>query len=111
MMNGIIFMVQGSATDPYKVTFSKEGKNLTAFCTCPAGQNGQYCKHRFRILAGDPTGITSNNLEEVNTVASWLAGTDVEVALKQVKEAELVLRKAEMEVSKLKKILARAMRN
>lgn len=110
-MIGIIFMVQGSATDSYKVTFSKERKNLTAFCTCPAGQNGQYCKHRFRILAGDPTGITSSNLEEVKTVASWLGGTDVEVALKQVKEAELVLRNAEKEVSKLKKILARTMRN
>ena len=44
-------------------------------------------------------------------VASWLAGTDVEAALKQVKEAELILRKAEKEVSKFKKNLARAMRN
>ena len=110
-MDSIIFFVQGSAPDPYKVTFSKEGNNLTAFCTCPAGENGQYCKHRFRILAGDPTAITSGNLEEVKTVASWLAGTDVEGALKQVKDAELLLRKAEKELSKFKKNLARAMRN
>lgn len=110
-MVSIIFFVQGSAPDPYKVTFSKEGNNLTAFCTCPAGENGQYCKHRFRILSGDSTGISSGNLEEAKMVASWLAGTDVEVALKQVKEAEFLLRKAEQEVSKLKKNLARAMRN
>jgi hypothetical protein len=41
------FLVQGSAPSPCKVVFVKEDKNLTATCTCPAGQNGQYCKHRF----------------------------------------------------------------
>ena len=81
------------------------------FCTCPAGLNGQYCKHRFRILDGDSTGIISNNLEDVKTVASWMTGSDIEVAIKRVKELELNLRKIEAEMSMLKKQVAKAMRD
>jgi hypothetical protein len=107
----ITFLVQGSSPTPYKVKFTKTGSNISAFCTCPAGINGQYCKHRFRILDGDSTGIISNNLEDIKTVASWMTGSDIEVAIKRVKELELSLRKVEAELSKLKKQVAKAMRD
>jgi uncharacterized Zn finger protein len=48
-MEEICFLVQGSAEEPYKVTFRKKGNNLSAYCTCPAGENGQYCKHRIEV--------------------------------------------------------------
>ena len=52
-MERIDFLVQGSAFHPYEVKFLKRSeKNLSAYCTCPAGDNGQYCKHRFSILEG-----------------------------------------------------------
>jgi hypothetical protein len=105
------FLVQGSAPNPYEVLFVKEGSNLTALCTCPAGENGQYCKHRFRILSGSAEGIVSDNSAEVKIVESWLSGTDIEIALKEVREAEAVFEKAEKELAKLKKKLARAMRS
>ncbi len=98
----IEFLVQGSAEEPYAVTFNKNGNNLTAHCTCPAGQVGQYCKHRFGILKGISKGIVSGNESQVITVADWLPGTDVEIALNEVEEAEKVY---EMEVKKLKKVL------
>jgi uncharacterized Zn finger protein len=60
-MEETYFIVQGSADEPYKVTFRRKGNNLSAYCTCPAGENGQYCKHRFRILAGCDDGIVSEN--------------------------------------------------
>lgn len=107
----VTFLVQGSAPTPYKVKFAKTGSNISAFCTCPAGINGQYCKHRFRILDGDPTGIISNNLEEVRVVASWMIGSDIEVAINRVKELELNLKKVEAELSMLKKQVAKAMRD
>lgn len=53
-MEDICFLVQGSAEEPYKVTFKKNGSNLSAYCTCPAGENCQFCKHRFRMaLSGN----------------------------------------------------------
>lgn len=62
------FLVQGSALEPYKVTFKKVGGNLSAYCTCPAGENGMYCKHRFNILEGSTKGIVSGNEADVQIV-------------------------------------------
>ena len=108
-MEEIYFLVQGSAAEPYKVTFRKKGNNLSAYCTCPAGENGQYCKHRFRILDGFDDGIVSNNNNEVAIVKTWLAGTDVEAVLLEVAEKEKALEKAKKDLSIIKKKLARTM--
>ena len=77
-MEEITFLVQGSAIDPYRVTFTKNKNNLNAFCTCPAGENGQYCKHRLAILGGDVSAITSKNELEVETVgkSGWAMDRD-----------------------------------
>ncbi|MDO8282550.1 MAG: hypothetical protein Q7U10_08005 [Thermodesulfovibrionia bacterium] len=108
-MDKIIFLVQGSAEEPYKVTFQKNGNNLSAYCTCLAGNNGQYCKHRFRILAGSTEGIVGDNKIAVDEVKSWLSGTDVESALIQVTEKERAFDEAKKALSNAKKKLAKAM--
>lgn len=108
-MEDICFLVQGAAEEPYEVTFKKNGSNLSAYCTCPAGDNGQCCKHRFRILDGCDDGIVSDNKEEVIIVKSWLSGTDVEAALNEVAEKERALEKVKQDLSAAKKKLARIM--
>ncbi|MFH1702022.1 MAG: SWIM zinc finger family protein [Nitrospirota bacterium] len=108
-MEEIYFLVQGSAEEPYKVTFKKNGSNLSAYCTCPAGENGQYCKHRFRILDGCNEGIVSANKDEVMIIRSWLCGTDVEAALMEVAEKERIFEKVKKDLSIAKKKLARVM--
>ena len=110
-MDTIRFRVQGSASLPYEVTFRKEGANLSAFCTCPAGENGQYCKHRFRILEGRTEGIVGGSAEEVRTVVSWLPGTDVATAMAAVVAAERDCERAKNVLSHAKKSLAAAMRS
>src|SRR6266513_1250299 len=93
-MEALEFLVQGSAIEPYRVSFRRNGRNLSAYCTCPAGENGMYCKHRIRILQGLAEAVVSDNTKDVSTVAGWLAGTDVEAALGNViflgKEAERI---------------------
>lgn len=108
-MDTLQFLVQGSAKEPYQVTFQKRGSNLSARCTCPAGENRQYCKHRFRILEGEADGIVSANADSVPVVVGWLTGTDVEVAMQAVLDAEQALEKAKASASKAKKALAAAM--
>lgn len=103
--------VQGSAEEPYSVEFRKDGANLTAYCSCPAGEVGQYCKHRLRILQGDLEGVVGDRAKDVKLVASWLAGTDVEAAMAELARAEAVLEQAKKDVSLLKKKLARALTN
>ena len=104
------FLVQGSAADPYEVHFiQKDGSNLSAYCSCPAGSNGMYCKHRMNILAGLVDGIVSPNAQDVATVHSWLPGTDIERAMQEVvaleKEAEAIKKR----LGSAKKSLAKAM--
>ena len=108
--NKLIFMVQGSACDPYKVTFQKVGSKLSAFCTCPAGENGQYCKHRFNILNGVSESIINEKYHESEILKSWLTGTDVEVALNEVVIAEEEFEVAKRNLAAAKRELAKAFR-
>lgn len=107
----ITFEVQGSAPSPYRVTFENRGAgNLAAFCTCPAGQNGQYCKHRFSIMGGDAAGIVSGNEPEVQMIVGWLKGSDVERKLGELSEAERQLDAAKRAVSRAKQAVAQSLR-
>lgn len=103
-------LVQGSAVEPYKVVFERNGSNLNAFCTCPAGSNGQYCKHRFRILSGNPEGIVSGDLALLPAVVDWLVGTDVEYAIRELSRAEDALSSAKKALKDAKISLAIALR-
>lgn len=108
-MDEIKFLVQGSAPEPYLIVFRKNGNNLTGLCNCPAGENGMYCKHRFRILAGSNEGIVSDNINDVDIVKNWVKGSDVEKALDEMHQAEADLEKMKKKVSALKKKLARTL--
>ena len=111
-MDEIGFEVLGSAPEPYRVTFVKRSPtNLSAYCSCPAGENGQYCKHRFAILDGVENNLVSSNLSDIKIVQSWLPGTDVETALLRVRELEKKAEKIKRELSSPKHDLARAMRD
>jgi uncharacterized Zn finger protein len=106
-MDQVEFSVQGSAPSPYDVTFRRDVDIISAVCTCPAGQNGQFCKHRAAILANITRGIVSDNADQVSVVVSWLPGTTAAKALEAVAEAELAVECAKAGLIKAKKALAR----
>ena len=108
-MEQIDFVVRGSSSGTYEITFIKDGDSLTALCTCPAGQFGNSCKHRVAILDGRSESISGDNADKVPTVTSWLVGTDVEAALSELREAEKIKGFPRDEIALLKKKLARAM--
>ena len=111
-MQEIRFLVQGSAPEPYEVSFVKRTKNnLSAYCTCPAGENGQYCKHRFNILAGVTKGIVNLNEADVDRVTNWLPGTDVEVAIENMRMLEKEAEKIKLALATAKKEVAKTMRD
>lgn len=102
-------MVKGSSGDAYEITFIKDGKSLTALCTCPAGTYGNLCKHRVAILDGKTKAISSDNADQVPKVIEWLSGTDVEAALSELRAAEKSKEHTKEEILRLKKKVARAM--
>lgn len=111
-MEEIIFEVQGSAPQPYRVSFVRRSNaNLSAYCTCPAGENGQYCKHRFTIMEGGQKGIVSTNVSDVKIIQSWLIGTDIEKALLKLRGIEKEAERIKNELSLAKKNLSKALRD
>ncbi len=105
----IRFLVQGSAPEPYEVTFVRKGKELTAFCTCQDEQNRSHCKHRVNILEGSQKNIVSDNVSDVAKVQSWLPGSSMQQALRHVKICEARVKAANWEFSDAKRKLAEAM--
>lgn len=103
------FLVKGSASDPYQVSFSKDGTTVLAFCSCPAGKNGQYCKHRLGILAGSIASIVSENTADVGKVAAWLPGSEIETALAEIARLEDQAEALKKEIIYAKKVLAKIM--
>ena len=111
-MQEATFLIQGSADEPYIVRFiRKSPTNLSAYCSCPAGQNGQYCKHRTTILAGDDCNVVSNNIADIARVQEWSKGTDIQSALNEIHEFEHQLFELKELLKKSKKKLAIAMRD
>lgn len=108
-MKQLDFVVRGSSSGTYEITFIKDGDSLTALCTCPAGQFGNFCKHRMAILDGNSDSISSSNADQVPTVTEWLVGTDVEAALAELREAGKIAAFPKDELAILKRKLARAM--
>jgi uncharacterized Zn finger protein len=110
-MERIDFLVTGSSPEPYQVTFTKKGDNISMYCSCPAGENGQCCKHRFAILAGSLGNVVSSNEEDIALVSSWLPGSDIETAWVEVKRLEHEAEQIKSQLSQAKKVLAKAMRD
>ncbi len=108
-MQELIFHVKGSAREPYEVIFIKDGDSLTAICNCPAGAHGNACKHRLGIREGKPSGIVSDNVDQVPTIGEWLKGTDVEETLSALRTLEKDADATKADVSAAKRKLARAM--
>lgn len=108
-LDELTFQVKGSSAEPYELTFIKDGDSLTALCSCPAGQYGNFCKHRIAILDGSSKAIVSDNQDQVTTVVSWLQGTDVAAALTEFRVIEASSESSKSALMAAKRKLAKAM--
>lgn len=101
-----VFKIQGSADQPYVVAIEKSGDALHATCSCPAGQVGQYCKHRVALLHGVVDGIVDG---DINAIAGWLTGTRLEGLFHEIAALEDQQEALKKKISSVKKQLAREM--
>ena len=108
-MEQLTILVKGSSADPYELTFIKDGDSLTALCSCPAGSFGNVCKHRVAVLDGDASAVLEEDASKVATVVDWLAGTDVEKALAEMRATDANAEASKADRASAKKALARAM--
>lgn len=108
-MEQLSIRVKGSSADPYETIFIKDGESLTALCDCPAGSFNNVCKHRVNILDGDTSAVLEEDTAKVQQVVEWLVGTDVEAALRELRDIEARKDVPKEEVVTAKRKLARAM--
>lgn len=108
-MPELLFQVQGPQ-NPLEVTIRKNGKNLTATCTCSSGVD-DICQHRINILSGSDKGIVSKNTDDVKKVASWISGTDVGKAMHDLVESVKLLENAQEDFKSARKRLIKALKD
>jgi uncharacterized Zn finger protein len=108
-MEELTLHVKGSSSDPYELTFVKDGDSLTALCNCPAGTFGNLCKHRVAILDGDNAAVIDDDVGKTGAVVGWLVGTDVESALAELREVEANKDSSKPDLAAAKRKLAKAM--
>jgi len=105
--NQINILIQGSAENPYNVTFKKTATTFTIKCDCPAGQKGIHCKHRFNILTGNIESVVAG-FENLKTIQQWYKNTSIEKAILSVISAEEELSLAKKSLLQSKKQLSKA---
>lgn len=107
--NRIEISVRGSSGNSYTVRFSLEENRITAFCSCPAGDNQQLCKHVIRIMNGDDSILyDSSQKQDFVAISSHLKRTTVPSLLSKLSESEVALHNAANDAKRAKKALERA---
>lgn len=101
------FLIEGSQGDEYSVTFEFAGSSARASCTCQAGTNGQFCKHRSALLNGDVARLRSINTADVSQLGLLMQNTDLGAAYAQVLSATKAHDDAKKALDAAKKRLAR----
>lgn len=108
-MEQFTIQVKGSSSEPYELTFIKDGDSLTALCTCPAGSFGNLCKHRVAVLDGKSAAVLDDDKAKVPQAVEWLVGSDVEKALLDMRKLESTADASKDALVAAKRKLARAM--
>ncbi len=66
------FQIEGSKGNLYTVTAWLESNDLLMSCTCPAGHNGLWCKHRQELTDGEVGKLRSPNILDVSKLGEWV---------------------------------------
>ena len=109
MINYIEILAKSSSGNPYTVRFYLEENEISAFCSCPAGDNRKLCKHVKRIIAGDDSILFESNQKNIFLkISSHLERTSIPILLSELNESEILLENAQKNVKKAKKALEKA---
>ena len=108
-MNTAEFKVRGSEGDLYQIAFVQTPHGLIVSCTCKAGQNGMFCRHRLQLMAGDKSDLEdTSRLQELDAVLDWPEFTEIRKSINELNEVQKKIDELDRVKSKLKKLVATA---
>ena len=82
------FDVEGSTGNTYKIVAWRTERHFRMTCTCDAGKNCCFCKHRDALLNGIVDHLLSNNTTDVTKLIEMIKGTEAERLFLKVRELE-----------------------
>jgi len=101
------FKVLGSEGDIYEIGFTQSPQGLKVTCSCKAGQNGMFCRHRLQLLAGDFSELhEKSKVEELKEVLNWEELNPIKRNIDELNEVQKKIDELDRIKSKLKKIIA-----
>ncbi len=110
LMQSVVVEVYGSEGDVYEVAFTALSGKAIASCACKAGVNGQFCKHRLALLAGDMSRLVDKSKASVvRDVLGWPEFAPVLEQVARLHELESRIEELEKAKSVLKKSVAKAL--
>jgi hypothetical protein len=86
--NSLLFDVEGSTGNIYRIVAWRSGSHFHMTCTCDAGRNSRFCKHRAALLHGVVDHLLSGNVEDVGKLVEMFRGTEVAHLLSTVQALE-----------------------
>jgi DNA polymerase-3 subunit epsilon len=76
--NALLFLVNGSTGKVYQIEAARFDDTLIMACSCQAGQNRTWCKHREALLHGECEDIISENSSDLAKLATLVRGARVD---------------------------------
>ncbi len=103
------FKVLGSEGDIYEIGFTQSPEGLKVTCSCKAGQNGMFCRHRMQLLAGDFSELQDKEkVVELKAVLNWEEFNPIKKDIIELYEVQKKIDELDRIKSKLKKSVASA---
>ena len=107
--NQVEILVKSSSGEPYTVSFYIDKNNISATCSCPAGIYRMLCKHIIHIISDDDSILyDKNHKKTMKKICAHLQNTKIPLFFSKWKESEEVLKRAQQNAKKSKKILEKA---
>lgn len=88
-MSRLSFKVESSRTgELYSLSAYQTKTGLRFSCTCAAGDNGSYCKHRVNLLMGDISGLKGRNVDDVEKLRVMFDGSPAIAIITDIAQLE-----------------------
>src|SRR6202035_3015986 len=71
------FLVKGSTGNVYEITAQRTSSRLRMTCTCQAGRNHIWCKHRAALIDGDISNLVSGSISDIKKLSEWAIGVEI----------------------------------
>lgn len=105
----IVILSKSSSGNPYSVRFYLEENRISAYCSCPAGENHKLCKHIIQIINSEDSILFDNNQYNLmKEICSHLQNTEIPNLVSNLRENEILLEKSQENVKKAKIALGKA---